>query len=1005
MRITKETFDYILEGIRSKIEKESNFRKCISPEERLVVTLRFLYCLVLIALDSLPIYHTGDEDKRKYSVSTMSDIGDKVSDNVEQSGEKTAKVCWVYNLRKDELLQELRNRNITHNENNTVDEFRKILVNEIKTQDRNSKLEPKEDPENQQQDTANTSTKMTSDTPKLEFCLEKNDWEVFVDRLEVYFEAKSTPETKKAATMLTKLDEEAFKLIRNLCAPSKPLEKTYNELKALMTNHLNPAPSEVMERCKFNQAKQEQTETVADFIARLKKLSLHCKFIDHKTALRDQLVRGIRDHDTRVELFKKSALTFDDALKEAIARESAMKNASGSLKTLENGSFQQDVYALNSSTQGRRQTSKYEKQPRGQQNFAYPNNNLPAQQQTQRPNEGYNCYCCGKPNHRASFCRYRFRYCKSCGGRGHLEQVCRDKKSPAVKFLNTAGDGRTPIQEEDSENDYDCHDFYPLNVCYATDRINYSTRPVTPSNTNNINAEPLFLEILLNSKLLKMEIDTGTYVTVLSEHTKEMYFKDLKLKKTNHHLRGYANDILRPIGLLDDIDVTIDNKTLKLSCFVLPGMGPPLIGRQWFAAFGLWPLEIGISRIGKDRIQTLKVIDVKAQLIKEFEPLFSNTPGLFNKGKLVIHLKENAKPVALKARHVPYAMKSLIEEELTRLVKLGHVVPVDVSEWATPIVPVIKSNGKIRICGDFKLTINPHIITNKNPLPRIEDVFAAMQGGEKFSELDLSHAYMQIPVDENSQVYLTIVTHLGLYRYTKMAEGIRMNRIELLGFVIDKNGLHKSKSKVKAIVEAPTPENTKQLLSFLGKSFFWNDECENSFSWDQNEEILLACDASSYGLSAILLHKYKDGSERPIAFASKRIPKGEMHRAIIDKEASAIVFGFKRFYDYIFGREITLRTDHKPLQYIFGPKSGIPLTATSRLQRWAYYLSGFRYKIEIVIPKSLQPAVLKELHLSHLGIVKIKMHARSYVWWPGIDHDIEQLVKSCIVCLECNRPT
>ena len=189
------------------------------------------------------------------------------------------------------------------------------------------------------------------------------------------------------------------------------------------------------------------------------------------------------------------------------------------------------------------------------------------------------------------------------------------------------------------------------------------------------------------------------------------------------------------------------------------------------------------------------------------------------------------------------------------------------------------------------------------------------------------------------------------------------------------------------MVEAPTLVNHKELALFLGlinfyarfinkradnlkalydcaneKEFKWTDAAEKAFLWvkselisprvlahfDVNEKVILACDASAYGLSAILSHQYKDGTERPIAYASKRIPEKEMSRAIIVKEASAIVFGFTRFYDFVYGREITLRTDHQPLEYIFGPKAGIPVTATSRLQRWAYFLSGFKYSIEYI---------------------------------------------------------
>ncbi|KMQ85223.1 reverse transcriptase, partial [Lasius niger] len=117
--------------------------------------------------------------------------------------------------------------------------------------------------------------------------------------------------------------------------------------------------------------------------------------------------------------------------------------------------------------------------------------------------------------------------------------------------------------------------------------------------------------------------------------------------------------------------------------------------------------------------------------------------------------------------------------------------------------------------------------------------------------------------------------------------------LELLGFLIDKRGLHKAPSKIKAMIEAPRPKNPKELASFLGlityyarflpnraemlkplyectkcESFVWSDECEKAFKgvkgvlasekilahYHVNEELVLACDASGYDLSAILSH-------------------------------------------------------------------------------------------------------------------------------------------------------
>lgn len=121
--------------------------------------------------------------------------------------------------------------------------------------------------------------------------------------------------------------------------------------------------------------------------------------------------------------------------------------------------------------------------------------------------------------------------------------------------------------------------------------------------------------------------------------------------------------------------------------------------------------------------------------------------------------------------------------------------------------------------------------------------------------------------------------------------------------------------------------------------------------FDPDLPIVLACDASDRGLAAILSHRLPDCTERPIAFASKIIPKNQRHRAIIDKEAGAIIFGFKKFYQYIYGNNIVLKTDHEPLKFIFGNKN-LSTMVHSRLQRWAYFLSGYTYTIEVVKSKA-----------------------------------------------------
>lgn len=103
-------------------------------------------------------------------------------------------------------------------------------------------------------------------------------------------------------------------------------------------------------------------------------------------------------------------------------------------------------------------------------------------------------------------------------------------------------------------------------------------------------------------------------------------------------------------------------------------------------------------------------------------------------------------------------------------------------------------------------------------------------------------------------------------------------------------------------------------------------------------------------IAAVPAHETPEG-ERPIAFGFKTLTKSERIYATIDKEAKAIIFGITKFYDYLYGREFLLKTDHDPLVRIFGPKKGIPTMAARRLQRYANFLSTFTFKIEYVKSK------------------------------------------------------
>ena len=397
-----------------------------------------------------------------------------------------------------------------------------------------------------------------------------------------------------------------------------------------------------------------------------------------------------------------------------------------------------------------------------------------------------------------------------------------------------------------------------------------------------------------------------------------------------------------------------------------------------------------------------------------------------------LQLKQGATPRFVRARPPPFALKEVIAKELDRLEEAGIIEKVQHSQWAAPVVPVPKSNGRIRLCGDYKVSVNPSLEVDKYPLPKPDDLFATLAGGQKFTKIDLTNAYQQMVLDEGSRELVTINTHKGLYRYTRLPFGvasapalfqktmdtvlqglprvicylddilitgsteeehksnvvqvlerlkrynIRANRgkcsffsesVEYLGHRVDSNGLHTTEKKVEAMIAAPEPTNVQELRSFLGlihyygkflpnlatllqplnvllregSEWVWTEACSAAFGeakqllaaapvlahYDPSLPMKLAGDASAYGVGAVISHTYPDGSERPIAYASRTLSSAEHNYAQVEKEALSLIFGVHKFHQYLYGRQFVLVTDHKPLTSILGPKKGVPPASCS----------------------------------------------------------------------------
>ena len=972
----------------------------------------------------------------------------------------------------------------------------------------------------------------------------QDEWPLYVERLGHVFVANEiTEEEKKRAVFLSVIEASTYKLLSSLLAPVKPGEKSYTFLIDTLFEHFNPAPSEIVGRFKFHTRFCKPGESVTAFVSELRSLAKSCNFGDTlETMLRDRIVCGINDPIIQRRLLSEKALTFKSAMELAQGMESAAKN----------------VRELN-----------------------VPARDLPSSTATGVTNAGENpvnqvgdqaasrtpptCYRCGKPGHYASSCKYKETVCNKCGKVGHLQKVCRSKQNKPTKKSQKSVNN----VQDDATDEYQL-----LNI------------------TSPGKATPWNVSVDIEGITVSMQLDTGASKSLMSESTFRELWPERHLSPSQVSLCSYSGE---PIPVLGSVDVNVTYKTQhhKVPLIVVKGSGLTLMGRNWLQVFNLDWQEIFV-------LQSTEHSPVQP-IVQKYPNVFQEGLGTLTGFKAKIIVDPAAPPKYCKARTVPYFLWDKIETELNRLITEGTLEPVETAEWAALIVAVLKPDKyNVRICGDFKQTINPVSTLDKYPIPKVEDLFSTLAGGKIFCKIDLSQAYQQLPLADESKQYVVINTQKGLFRYTRLPFGVssapgifqrvmenvlqgipnvivylddillssptesdhlqllnqvldRLDKaglrawkekcqffvpsVSYLGHKIDGEGLHPLPDKVQAIQEAPSPTNVQELKAYLGLLTYytrflpnmstvlsplyrllqkdvkwrWTADENQAFSaskdlltsssllvhFDPKLKLILACDASAYGIGAVLAHKYPDGSERPIGYASRSLSKAEKNYSQIEKEGLACVFGVNKFHSYLLGHSFELITDHKPLITLFHQHKPTSCQASACIRRWSLQLAAYEYIItfrgtklhgnadalsrlplpnapaevpmepelvlllqhldespvtvndirkwtkrdpllaqvlqfveqgwphkfdsslapyssrstelsvldgcilwgaRVVIPPQGQQAVLQELHTAHPGMTRMKALARMYVWWPGLDTDIEESVRLCDEC-------
>ncbi|XP_064488368.1 uncharacterized protein K02A2.6-like [Ornithodoros turicata] len=885
---------------------------------------------------------------------------------------------------------------------------------------------------------------------------EDMSWSTWIERLTFYCEGNliTAPE-KKRAVLLTMCGESTYETLKALLAPQLPSEVSIS----------STASTPATDRASGDSPPQQQATTEQPTPPTALPLDV---------MMRDRFICGIRDKNLQQRLLVERDVTFDRAFKIALATESAVSQQG----QLQSAQERDQVNIVRRKSAGhRKKTTK-----------------------TQR---------CGRclGDHEAKDCRFKNAICNRCNKKGHIARACKQQHGAPV-----AGDSHHLASGSDDERSSSSSELYQLN--HVGDKLGH---PDIPKFTVTLKVE---------GKRLNFEVDSGAACSIISEQTyRERWLHNPpELKKKTTCLRTWSGEGLRALGTTQ-VRVRFKTKDFILTLTVMRGTGCNLLGRDWFR-----PLNIRVS--GIHHVQDSSQLHT---LLKKYETVFVENIDGHKGGPVSLELKENAAPCFLKARPVPFALRSTVEKEIDQLVSQGVLEPAQHSDWATP------------------LTVNLRTKASSYPLPTTTEVFTRLRGGKIFSTLDLKQAYQQLRLTTAAAEILTVNTIKGLFRVKRLPFGISAapgifqrfidtlladipgtsayldddvivcgkdidehnRRLEqVLRHRIDAEGLHPTDDKVKALLQAPSPKSKTELKAFLGMLSFYDrflrnraaiardlyellkhgnksqwlkrhqsafenlkkliNECTVLAHYDETNPLVIACDASPYGVGAVLAQVDDDVRKLPVAFASRTLGRAEQNYAQLDREGLALVFAVEKFHQYVAGRSFKIYTDHRPLLGIMGQHKPMPGMLSSRMTRWCLKLGCYDYDFcyrkgttnqnadafsrlplpsmtdepyrpgDVVLLDTLEGPVLTANTLEKMtqqdpmlsavhralrngslhklrgqgfdqykirrrelategdcagrGIVTMKACARSYMWWPGIDRDIEQLVRGCSKC-------